>query len=319
MAKVIIQELNHRRKAIQTHKFDKFPVTIGRGYRNDLILGDNYVCPHHACIDQGEEGWLIHNLASKNGVFIQNRQQDVTDTAPLHSGDILVLGKTQLKVVSPNHQVPESRKVQIPQDRRVQWRIPLLAWGLTWVCILLIVFDVYQGIGEKELSNELIETTIMLLVVMALVFVWSAAWAFIGRVLKHKTQFHLHLLMAVASLILLDITLYANTFIGYNTCTPAIRNFVENLLPILIFGSLFALSIQTATAAPKQPIYLISAMVVGLCIAVVIYAQINRQKEFSPSPEFDAVLLAPWAQVNQGQSLEQFMQANERLFQNLEP
>lgn len=318
MAELIVQELNQRRKAIRTHKFDRLPVTIGRAYDNDVILSDSYVCPQHARIDQAETDWAIHNQASKNGVFIQNRRADVTDTAPLHSGDVIVLGKTLLRIVSPQHQVAETKKMQIPPDRLVQWRIPLIAWTLTFVCILLLLLEVHIGMGDAGLSDDLFDATIVILIVMVLLSIWSAVWAFVGRVLKHQTQFHFHLLLAAASFIVLDLAMYINQFISYNNCHPAIRTYVDTILPIAIFGMLIALSIQAATMVPKHRIYLISAMIVSLFVSVALFYQFNNQNKFNSSPDFEAILFAPWAQVAPGQSIEQFMQGNERLFQNLE-
>ncbi len=318
MAELILQELNQRRKAIRTHKLDKLPVTVGRGYDNDVILADGYVCSQHACIEQAEAGWLIRNLASVNGVFIQNRMQDVADSAPLHSGDIFVLGKTLLRVVSPHHPVAQSKKMQIPPDRRAQWRTPLSAWGLVLVCVLLLFFDIFVDMGDSGLADDLFDATLMVLILLVLVSIWSAAWAFIGHVLKRETQFHFHLLLVTASIIVLDLIMYINHFIGYNVCQPAIRAYVGILLPILIFGVLCALSIQAATRAPKSRIYLICVLVTGLFMSVALFYQFNSRNKFNPSPEFDAMLFAPWAQIAKGQSLEQFVRTNERLFQELE-
>lgn len=50
MAELIIQELTPRNRVVRTYTFDAFPVTIGRGFDNDLILTDAYVCPGHATI-----------------------------------------------------------------------------------------------------------------------------------------------------------------------------------------------------------------------------------------------------------------------------
>lgn len=318
MAELIIQELNQRRKAIRTHKFNGLPISIGRGFDNDVILADDYVSPQHVRIDQNESGWIVHNQASTNGVFIQNRSKEVTDVAPLHSGDVLILGKTHLRVVSPMHQVPETKKMQTNPGKTTLRHTPLLAWILTLVCILLLAFDIYIYMGDESISNDLFKATIVILVFMVLVFIWSAGWAFIGRVLKNSTQFHFHLLMAAACIILIDVAMYMNSFIGYNTCTPVIRNYIETILPIICIGVLFAFSIQAATRVSRARIYLISATVVGVFVAVALLYQINSRNKFNASPDFDALLFAPWAQMHEGQTIEQIMKTNEVLFKKLD-
>ena len=318
MAKLIIQELNSRNRVVRTYKFKSLPVSIGRAYDNDLILSDAYVCPMHAQIDQTEDDWRIEDQASKNGVYIKNRNETVVNSAPLNSGDLLVLGRTHLRIFSPTHPVSESKNIQIPKQRHVQWSVPLLAWSLTLISILLIILDFYLDIGDDNLSEELLQAAIAVLIFMGLVFIWSAGWSFVGRVLKNKTHFHYHLLTVVTGLVIIEICIYANNFIGYNTCNTVLRDLAGILLPIAIIGALFAVSIRAATRLPKVHIHLISAFIALLFASVFIFAELNSRSEFNDSPEFDAVLFTPWAQMVRGETIDQFMQANEKLFQGLQ-
>lgn len=316
MAELIIQKLNPRNRVVRTYKFSAFPVTIGRGYDNDLILSDAYVCPGHATIHRSETGWLIEDKASKNGVYIQNRKQSVDGNAPLNSGDLLVLGRTRLRILSANHPVPESKKIQTTQQTRGRYTVPLLAWSLALACVLTTAWDFYLDIGDDHLAEELFQAIIAIMVIMGLVFVWSAGWSFVGRVLKNKPNFHYHLLLAVSGLIAIEMSLYANTFIGYNTCNPALRDLIGTLSPIIVIGVLFALSIRAATRLPGLQIHLICSAIVMLFASVFILAQINSRSKFSSSPDFDAVLYSPWAQIATSESIDQFMETNERLFQD---
>ncbi|MGD9007878.1 MAG: FHA domain-containing protein [Desulfobacteraceae bacterium] len=316
MAELIIQELTPRNRVVRTCTFDALPVTIGRGYDNDLILSDAYVCPGHATIHRTETGWQIEDKASKNGVYIKNRKEIVAGAAPLTSGDLLVLGRTRLRVLSADHPVPETKKIQITKRTRRRHEVPLLAWSLTLVCVLTIVWDFYLDLGDENPFEELFQAIIAIMVIMGLMFIWSAGWSFVGRVLKNKPNFHYHLLLAVSGLIAIELSLYANNFIGYNTCNAALREHMGALFPIIIIGALFALSIRAATRLPGLQIHLICAVIVMLLASVFIFAQVNSRSKFSSSPEFDAVLYAPWAQVVKSESIDQFMEANERLFQD---
>lgn len=318
MAKLIIQELDQRKREARTLKFDAFPVTIGRSFSNDVILSDAYVCPSHAYIDQAEEGWRIYNQQSKNGVYIQNRKEAVDHAAPIFSGDVLVVGKTHLRVLSPDHQVPESKRIKPPQAKRSQWPIPVMAWALALVVVCLLAIDLYLEIGDEKLSDDFLEGAIAISVFLAMIMLWSAGWAFVGRVLKNRPLFHHHLLMASASVVLIEIGWYLNRFIRYNTCNANMGELINTLLPLVVIGTLFALSIRFATRIPVKSIFLTSGIIVTLIASIFLYAKINDRSKFKSSPEFEAVLLAPWAQLAHGRSLEQFMQENEALFQELE-
>jgi pSer/pThr/pTyr-binding forkhead associated (FHA) protein len=316
MAALIIQKLNPRNRVMQTYTFDTIPISIGRGYDNDLILTDAYVCAVHATIHRTQTGWRIEDHGSKNGIYLRNRKTMVAGSAPLTSGDIVMLGRTRLRVVSADHPVPESKKLQIAKQPRNRYQVPLIAWSLTLTCVLTIAWDFYLDIGDKNLTEELFQAITVIMIILGLVFVWAAGWSFVGRVLKNRADFHYHLLLAASGLIGIELFLYANTFIGYNTCNAALRELIGTMSPILIVGAVVALSIRAATRLPGMQIHLISAFIVLLFASVLTFALINSRNNFSSSPEFDAVLYTPWAQVAKSESIDQFMEANERLFQD---
>lgn len=319
MAAMIIQVLDARNRVHSTHSIETLPVTIGRGYHNDVILADGYVCPAHARIYPTESGWGIEDRSSLNGVFILNRNETVAGSAPLNSGDVVVLGKTHLKILRPDHPVPQSKSLKsLKGSKHKPDYLPLLAWWMTLVCLLMVALDFYLDLGDDNVPEELFQITIAIMVVLGLVVVWSAGWSFIGRVLKHQTHFHYHLLLAVCGIILIELLMYANNFIGYNTCNTSLRELINMLAPIVIIGALFALSIRAATRLPTLYIHLISGGIVLLFTAVFLLAEINSRGQFDDSPDFDAVLYTPWAQVVRGESLDQFLQGNERLFEELE-
>lgn len=75
------------------------PVTLTRfrtviGRRNaDLVLEDPDVSRQHAVIERYEHGYLLRDLGSTNGSYVNGRR---TDVEILHPGDIIELGGTQL-------------------------------------------------------------------------------------------------------------------------------------------------------------------------------------------------------------------------------
>ena len=68
---------------------------LGRGSEATLRLRDRAVSRSHACIAHGEEGFLLEDLGSPNGVFLNG--QRVGERTPLSEGDIIELGRTLLR------------------------------------------------------------------------------------------------------------------------------------------------------------------------------------------------------------------------------
>ena len=68
---------------------------VGRADKCHLILDDNYVSQVHARIFAKGDGFMVEDLGSTNGTYLNRRR--VTSPAELHRGDRVKIGKTVLE------------------------------------------------------------------------------------------------------------------------------------------------------------------------------------------------------------------------------
>ena len=89
MAKLFFVGLDGTEKSyrLQTHR----PFTVGRDPGNDIILRDPKVSRHHAEIVFERGFFVLHDLASANGTYVNNKRVRV---APLTHGARLRLGNS---------------------------------------------------------------------------------------------------------------------------------------------------------------------------------------------------------------------------------
>ena len=89
MAKLFFVGLDGAEKSyrLQTHR----PFTVGRDPGNDIILRDPKVSRHHAEIVFERGFFVLHDLASANGTYVNGKRVRV---APLTHGCKLRLGNT---------------------------------------------------------------------------------------------------------------------------------------------------------------------------------------------------------------------------------
>ena len=89
MAKLFFVGLDGAEKSfrLQTHR----PFTVGRDPGNDIILRDPKVSRHHAEIVFERGFFVLHDLASANGTFVNGKRVRV---APLTHGCKVRLGNT---------------------------------------------------------------------------------------------------------------------------------------------------------------------------------------------------------------------------------
>lgn len=69
---------------------------IGRDASCDITLSDTYASQQHARISNRNGSWLIEDLGSTNGTYLNQRK--VTVPTPLAPGDSIRIGKTVLEV-----------------------------------------------------------------------------------------------------------------------------------------------------------------------------------------------------------------------------
>ncbi len=76
----------------QPLRLKRFRTIIGR--RNaDLLVEDPDVSRQHAALERYEERYLIRDLGSTNGTFVNGRKVDVEI---LHPGDVIQVGDTRI-------------------------------------------------------------------------------------------------------------------------------------------------------------------------------------------------------------------------------
>ena len=72
---------------------DKFSLTIGRGEKNDVVIQDPAVSKHHAKIDPVGDRFVLIDLQSKNGTFVN---ENLAVSHWLKHGDVISIGNHQL-------------------------------------------------------------------------------------------------------------------------------------------------------------------------------------------------------------------------------
>jgi hypothetical protein len=73
------------------------PISIGRAASNTLVFDDDYASGHHARLYPSVEGWVVEDLNSTNGTFIDGAP--LTGAALLPIGVRVTIGHSNFKLV----------------------------------------------------------------------------------------------------------------------------------------------------------------------------------------------------------------------------
>jgi|SRR5215211_5714679 len=78
-----------------------FPLTprtlVGRHPGSDVVLDDTFVSAEHAELEADDSGWVLRDLGSTNGTFVNGRE--VIGTTDIADGDVVQFGRVKLKLV----------------------------------------------------------------------------------------------------------------------------------------------------------------------------------------------------------------------------
>jgi pSer/pThr/pTyr-binding forkhead associated (FHA) protein len=72
------------------------PITIGRSADCTVVIDDDYASNHHARISPYESGWIIEDLGSTNGTYVQRTRVTGAMNVPL--GTPIRIGKTVMEL-----------------------------------------------------------------------------------------------------------------------------------------------------------------------------------------------------------------------------
>ncbi|WNM36954.1 FHA domain-containing protein [Micromonospora halotolerans] len=94
------------------------PQLVGRAPSADIVLGDPHLSRRHATVQATVDGVLLTDLGSTNGTWLND--QRIVGTVPLTDGDVIRLGRTDLRFFDPGVARTDPVGMSFGQPRRDQ-------------------------------------------------------------------------------------------------------------------------------------------------------------------------------------------------------
>lgn len=312
MKKLVLEITSHAGDGSVMHRMiETFPATLGRGYHNDIILSDPHVSAQHVRIEYDGDGWSIRDLGSENGLVVNDK---VCRDAParLKSGDLVRIGRTEIRAFDPLHPVPQERRLQRTHPMILWLSRPVNVWASFILALGTVTGWSYLEIWNKEPGPQLAAAAGGTL---AFILVWSALWAVAGRLIRHKSRFRSHVaLISLTLVVAIGIFSYIEAYVDFLTNENWFAMALTYVFDLALLAGLLYGSLSLATDLPRRRRMNASAYFsAGIMLGIFALSQV-AQRNFIQEPAYPSNLQPYLASLAPVDSVDQFMKGNESLF-----
>ena len=310
---IIIEEVSKGHKLLGRHKFNQTNISIGRGYHSDIILADPHVCAEHISIAFDGSNWRVVDLDSINGCFIEDGKKSAHGHI-LHSGDIITLGKSQIRVVFPHHPVAESITLS-PFESLINLTRHPAALMINIAIFTLLTGWMFFLNNPKEVNfTQLFVPAVGLTLMFA---VWPAAVALISHLTKHDARVFTQLGICFIFYNLTWLSDFLEAIVNFNTSSQFPLSGLLILLPIVIAFCLFWLNCYIGFHMNKMRRIIVAGCLTSLLFGGTFLIQLSKKPDFSVRPQFNSTLLTPNFMFAKSSNIDDFIKHTDKLFQEV--
>ncbi len=309
MGQLIIEVSTDAYSKPRLYRFDSLPVRIGRGYQNDLVLTDPFTCPEHLEITADDEGFLVEDLGSVNGVSVRGKR--LKEKTCLPSGTTLRIGNSRLRLLASTHAVKETQTMSFWAKHQLIFRI--LAWLSLLPALGIMVLGEYFSTSTEVSFLELVDEVF---VVLFLAPAWASIWAGIGHSATNRTRFHAQLFLGSAFLIVMTVSDKLSEYVAYATNCNVIETIGSHLVPVFVIVMLLMFSLKLATVMRRRVRIAISLAISLTLIILFSLSDIASRNSFNKYPTFPATLKPPCFQLTKSSELSGFLADSKQVFED---
>jgi hypothetical protein len=277
---IVIERLDKAGAVLERRRFEQFPVSIGRGYGNHLLLDDVHVDASHGEIVLCDDGSLEYrDLGSANGSLLAGKP---LRQYRLAADQTLLLGVTRLRLRTAACPVPPVQGLHRHEKQLLHWQP---GWLLTLTAALLFglvsgLLNYLRDFNDPHMSRAL-GAGLFVLLPLAL---WAGVWSLVGRLFVSHTAFRAHLTIAATALLLITgLYLLLDPVSALLAGVPGIDDLALVIVLLPAFAGLVA-HLRLATHMRQRAAVL---RLLGGCAVIGLIAGINT---YSSNQSYDSGL-----------------------------
>lgn len=284
-----------------------WPVTVGRSLDCDLVLDDPFVAPAHLRIDrpaQAPHTVQVEVLHTRNGARLQRKHHASGARFDWPGGVPIDLGHTHVALRLADAPIADEQVLP-----RFPWRT--VAATALLVALVLATALLSAWLEARDSSQYFKALPGVLLSLLAIVGVWSGAWAAANKVFGRQLQFWRHVRIACTAALAVDAVHLVAHFTAFTLSLESLARFANVFLVLVLAVALWA---HLAAVLPRRRTGL--ALMVAAIVAVGLPAWLGAQwlNNMRLSNQlYMSSLFPPALRVAPAVPVDQFLQDTESL------
>ncbi|RKH05362.1 FHA domain-containing protein [Corallococcus carmarthensis] len=306
MDEVIFLEVLEGDAVQSRHRLDTLPVTVGRGYANDIILDDPKVSAEHLRLERREDGAVVlRDVGSVNGTFsvepwVAVKELVLTPDTRVSVGDTVLRFRPRSFVVEDT---VVNEAAASPRERFFE-RPRAFALAMQALVAMSFISERVTQFQKTDWGDLLLSSVLPL----GLALLWAGGWSLASRIARRSFYFRVH--ATIGALLLLGFAVAPPLFslLSFSFSLGAGLGFVRMLavLGLVGWGIYWHLRYVTRWSAKRVVRGLVIASVGVLVLTNV--SELLGNEPFSESLEFPRSLLPPVLRVAPAHSVDSFFE-----------
>ncbi|MBU2870624.1 FHA domain-containing protein [Colwellia sp. E2M01] len=315
---IIIEEISRNHKLLHRHCLQQNNINIGRDYHNDIILTDPYICPKHLSFTFADGVWHVKDNDSVNGSLIEHikskkvKHELQAKPQVINNGDVISLGKSQLRILFKNHQVADTIPYS-PFEYLIDLiRNPVAVVMSIALFMLIAAYNTYL--------NQSTEINISQLLVNAftkglLYSIWPASVALISHLTKNDPRTLAQIGISFTFFIVMWMAELVTEIAEFNSASNNLVPIIGTILSIILAFSLFWLNNYIGFQTTAKRRIIIALGFTALLFGGDYLIQYSNQPEFDPRPHYNSTIMAPSYLIAPSNNVERFINESNTLFE----
>ena len=315
---LIVERINRSNHALALAKFSDTTINVGRGFNESLIIDDPFVDAQHVqlSIDELTHGILCVDRGSKNGVFIEpavGKKYRVQGKAQLTSGDIIIVGRTRLRVCHSAHHVPEAEALTF--GHRFVYAVS--AWPIVvLMALLLAALSIAESYLTLPVDTALKRYALESLYAVAAVFSYGVGWALAGRALRGDGRLITQVLIAGVGAAVLSVLGFAVPWFAYHLPAEEVWFIANKMLTAGVFFVAVLISVGMATRLSRLGRIGAALLVPGAIVLNLVIERVESPDAGSSVP-YQRVLVAPASNMRPAIESKAFIEEAQNLYKDV--